>query len=1030
MDFSNPSDVDFEFHSGAGAQLGEDPSTELAHNQNGSSSRTEAATASQLQGISSRLSTGPDPRTDQSISKPMLKTLHELEALMKDGRHTIMRDGVSTNCDHLQLGSAILFEVVEDESRLYSMTEVRYLPLVSTEPRTVTRLPSGETTWISHLRGPSQFGPGFPAGVPNIIPVGSPPGIAAGLHQDLPQGLPQGFPQGFLQGLPPGHVFAAPLPGQRRQGPSVPPSGQTPEIPTSQDRPLDILPETRLYIDAARARRSLCDAPNAESGALSSGTLNGRSSLGGDTISTTCRWPSNFPTELFEKVTQSLSYGDVRNMRLVCKEFAWKTSPVLFKEVVVPFTTELYDMIEDDFSVRLHKTTMKDQNGKSVGSFVGSSTLPEGLTSYRPSEDAIYYRKSSETAPRHGLRVFQGFGPHMNRFGIRFEVTESDLAVAPSKKINTKHTESYYGVYEWPLSGYTRFGRLAGLEKVADETPRMTAALETLVNVQEIGLSLDSGLGYLHGPDMSHHDIIFDRPAAMFDADSSKRFTTDGIEAFWSSLRQSHASFATGARLAHERFFSCILTTDRNPYAELPTVSATAYDDTTLWPSVAAEGILSGVRLTAPVRGVLYTAAEETTTLSNSTSNKLSPPLSPASLSSEQNQWLLETGWAQSAFLDTYILALGDNPGVFYQVTKVTISKISSGLLSKLDQEEFWDALPSVKDVTLLVNPDWRTVCKDEAGCAVTRSHAPSLGVTTFHAVIRRVARLDEIQKMRFGYTEGGELGKGIFGRNSHLLPVPIAALDQILDPNPGVLSLDHVKDVTLVNCWITPPVLRQLTSTRKINAVAGRRLTFESVSLTASTSKEIQDSARIDVGTIHEFRGGCWPALINELGGLVHPNPQVPGYIAYPITSTTAEPEIRPAAYEKITFASCGYTILLNLARTFDQSAIELGSTMIPAHIGHEHIVHDSEWFRRRVDQLRDDMMTSKDDYFGRVVPWISSRELVVFKAWGMQVGLPVGQGEEAEYDGLPRRGTGRFWGHIRADEPLFSPIDAMSVD
>lgn len=919
--------------------------------------------------FANRLSAAPNPRAaefvpQQSGPKPKVNSRHDLETLMKGGHHISLREGVTSSFSKPQLASAILFEVTKAESDLQGATELRYLPLVETgTARTLSVLRSA--------RSPQTQGPYW--------------GVASSRSSSVS---------------------------------SAASAGQTPTAPLSKDRPLDILPGTKRYIDRARAHRSFNIAPTAGLGAASNGILSERTMP----MMPSCQWPSGeVPVEIFEMITQSLSHRDVRNMRLVCNEFESKASPALFREVVVPFTAELYDMIEDDVSARLCNMSMTNGNGISAG----ISSLPGASHSYQSAEDGYYYRKSDDTAPKHGLRVFQGFGPHMNKFGIRFEVTEADLYASPSKKTNFKHVDAYHGGYEWPPPGYVRFGRLASLEKIADETPRMTAALATLVNVQEIGLCLDSGLGFLSGPDRSHHDMVFDRPAALFDeADLTKRPKSDGAEAFWSSLLQSHNSFNADARLAHERFMSCVLQTDRNGSAELPSVVDTAYDDTTLWPSVNADGMLSGASLTTPLRGVFYTTSETINTLA-ATPRKDLPPVIPACLTSQQKQWILETGWAQSAFLDTYILAIGDNPQVFHQITKVTISKMSSGLLSQLDRDAFWDALPSAKDVTLLVSPDWRTVCKDDAGCAITPPVAPSRAVTTFHAVVRRMAHLDEIKRLRIGYTDGGENAKGMFGRNQNLMPAPIALLDQLLRPDPQVLSFDHIEDLTLVNCWITPRSLMHLTATQTITAVSGKKLTFDSVSLTANTRAELQNSAKIFTGTaMHEFREGCWPGLINELQRLVQPfYPEIDSLSGF-VHPELSEPEEEPAPYQKITFASCGYVVLPNLANTFDQSAIELGPTMIPNQFDPDPTLHGAEFFRRRAEQIRPHMLSSRDEYIGRIVPWIGSREVTMFRTWKMQVGLPEGEGEDAEYDGLPKRGTGRFWGCVQTDVPLYSVL------
>jgi len=984
---------------------------QLAHDESGATNNSEPATDQQSRGTSGRLadraftrsdSSATDHEHSQSNSKPNVNTLHDLLILMDKTDHFSFREGIDirfnsaaigTADDDSHVGSAVLFEASKVDSGPSGVTRVRYLPLVNKGVKT-TPQPSSQTVatpqTTAQLRARAQ-----------AQAQARTPAQNRAFAQARAQAQAQARRLHAMR--PPTGMPSMPSPSEEVQT-------QTPTVPVSKDRQLDISPDAKRSIDRARAQRDLGEVMTVSPSAASGTTPHRHLPLASTTTSAPVgQWPrGTIPVELFETITETLSHRDIRNMRLVCKEFESKTSGVLFKEVVVPFTSDLYDMIEDDVSARL-------SNHPKPGSIqppLSRASLPQIPHLQQANGDSMYYRKTGDAATKHGLRVFEGFGPHMNKFGIRLEVTEADLSMANWKTNNVKYVEAYHGGYSWPPPGYARFGRLAGLEKIADETPRMTAALATLVNVREIGLSLDNGLGVLGGPDRSLHDMIFDRSNAVFEeSDLSQRPTSNGLERLWSHLRQSHSSFTTGGRLSQERLMSCIWTWSRYQSVQLPTVaSATEYDDSTLWPFFETDGILTGVDLATPIIGVFYTTSAEMD--NNKSPHDSYPPLSPASLTSEQNQWVLETGWAQSAFLDTYILALDDNPQVFHQITKVTISKISSGLLSKLDRDTFWAALPSVKDVTLLVSPDWRVVDKDEAGCAVTHSIAPSLAVSTFLAIIHRITTLEKIKRLRIGYTQGGEHAKGMFGRNNNLMPAPVAALDQLLLPDPDVLAFDHLEDVTLMNCWITPQALLQLASTQTAATVAGKTLTLESVSMTASLKLELQNYLQVHVGVRQQFRQGCWPWVIEDLRQFLQPVPKEPD----PFSIEPSEPQFDPAPYKKITFASCGYVVLPNQT-AMDQSAIEVGPTMVPAHFDLDHTVHSSDWFRHRAEQLRPHMQTSKDDYIGRIVPWLNHREIAVLKIWKMRVGLPQGEGQDAEYDGFPTRGTGRFWGHIQTE-------------
>jgi hypothetical protein len=249
-----------------------------------------------------------------------------------------------------------------------------------------------------------------------------------------------------------------------------------------------------------------------------------------------------------------------------------------------------------------------------------------------------------------------------------------------------------------------------------------------------------------------------------------------------------------------------------------------------------------------------------------------------------------------------------------------------------------------------------------------------------------------------------------MFGRNHNLMPAPIAALDQLLQPDPDVLAFDHLEDVTLVNCWITPQALLELASRQTLAAVTGKALTLESVSMTCSLKLERQNYLQVNDVTRQQFRQGCWPWVIEDLRHFLQPVPQEPD----PYSIAPSEPQFSPAPYKKIAFASCGYAVLPNQT-TMDQSALETGPTMVPAHFDIEHTVHSSEWFRHRAEQLRPHMQSSRDGVLGRIVPWMNYREIAALRMWKMRVGLPAGEGQDAEHDGFPTKGTGRFWGLVR---------------
>ncbi|KAK5128875.1 hypothetical protein LTR85_000208 [Meristemomyces frigidus] len=542
-------------------------------------------------------------------------------------------------------------------------------------------------------------------------------------------------------------------------------------------------------------------------------------------------WPAKtLPVELFDLITVHLARDDIKNMRLVNREFEANVSASLFRTSVVPFNTELYDMIDDEAKTKIRQPAVKVKSqGKGKGRAIEASEPsadvdPGGLPWQNAKED-----KDGKVYKGHGLKVFQGFGPHIKRFGMSFEVSESQLSQPPAKK-ELDHVPSYHGSYNWPPPYYTRFANLAGLEHTADDTSRMKSAFEKLRVVQELGLSVASGLGWISGMDKSVRAHVFERPTPVF----GRSFDVPDHQAkaaseFWTALQQSQASFQSGQNakevtLAY-RELSAIP-------ADLDGLKGTHYADTQLWSSVdGAQAMPRGV--TRPIENhlrVLYTTPAGL----ESASFHGRPSVVPSDLRKEQKEWLLETEWAQRAFLESYMLAVVDNPLVFERVTVLNIAKLSSGFLSMIGREQFWDALPSLQDVTLHVSPDWRSVAKDDAGFAEMTPQNPSVAVHHFYHLLRqRISTSETIKKLNIGWVGGGEHAEGLFARNTSILPAPITQLDNsTANITTSRLVFDHVEHLTLTNCWITPPTLEGLVKGHTDKSLT--KLTLNSVSLTA----------------------------------------------------------------------------------------------------------------------------------------------------------------------------------------------------
>ncbi len=98
------------------------------------------------------------------------------------------------------------------------------------------------------------------------------------------------------------------------------------------------------------------------------------------------------------------------------QEFERKVSSALFRTVVVPFRRELYGLLEVSRPINVHQNV----KGKAKARF--DDTLHD-----------IYWTEAEDGNGHDGMRVFKGWGRHITRFGMSFEVDEGKLALSPER---------------------------------------------------------------------------------------------------------------------------------------------------------------------------------------------------------------------------------------------------------------------------------------------------------------------------------------------------------------------------------------------------------------------------------------------------------------------------------------------------------------------------------------------------------------------------------------------------------------------
>ncbi|KAI9740731.1 MAG: hypothetical protein M1818_004696 [Claussenomyces sp. TS43310] len=520
-------------------------------------------------------------------------------------------------------------------------------------------------------------------------------------------------------------------------------------------------------------------------------------------------------------------------MRLVNHEFEEKLSEVLFQTVVVPFRSEIYGFLDE--------RTEDGENDR---------------------------RGAAVVLQDKGMRVFRGFGQHIRRFAISFEVDYAALSKPPTKSYQEAIT-TFWGIYRWPFSRYNRYSQIEGLEKTADETRTMTEAFKHIKNAQELGLSIDSGLGWLQGPDMNSKDENRRGQVPVF---GLSRFSQEGNPRYSFLRRPHHHSGLVEPELISDAYF------DSELYNTLQRMLAEAgYQGEDLQQSMRtllqSEGLvtdvddsLSSFALSAQkhpnprdpvsrrtnielVREIPHTrrsllpggdsVIEGEVFEITETSTELADlfPLKGEKLTKAQKEVLLEVEWAQRAFIQSYAIAIIDNTVTFRNVTTFTIARLSSRHVNVLRRDDFWAGLPGLETLSLAVIPDWREVSKLPTSRIEDIRLEPSQALpAVFHLLHEHIASRESIKSLHFEWLCGGEEAMGMFARNQLILAAPFVAqaLDMVatVGQPPAVLRLPHVHDLSLKNCWTSSHIFNGFVDGHKMQSL--NTLILNSVSLCA----------------------------------------------------------------------------------------------------------------------------------------------------------------------------------------------------
>ena len=440
----------------------------------------------------------------------------------------------------------------------------------------------------------------------------------------------------------------------------------------------------------------------------------------------------------------------------------------------------------------------------------------------------------------------------------------------------------------------------------------------------------------------------------------------------------------------------------------------------------------------------------------------------PNNLSMAQKEWLLETEWAQRAFLSSYILAVVDNQATFTHVRSLTLAKVSSCYLSMLDRKDFWGSLPNITTLTLVVLPDWRDVSKPHDGWVEINHIYPSQATDQFASLLdKHITLKRSIKTLKLGYIGGGEHAPGLFARNRHILPAPV--MKNRGKSNP--LRFAYIEELTFVNCWFIPNVLVEFTS--QMMGQHLKRLNLNSVSLVmygGATSRDLvgftPPSTSGQAGTFTVPVGIGYGVLRSEIDQVTlqqflpfnHPLfPNNATLAAMLAAATTLQiPPLQPVVSDSTPEAPFGWLQNIpdkdtwaevvdaitpgpNLAQQRFALGFEDQKPSLPINsldklsfescgyvkLPYQDVVLSglresaqgvNPALTARLKRIQDDMMCSPDHFLGTIEPDIEAHdESILINAFGMYLGW--GNDPRKDFnveDGQPPGGTGRFSGVI----------------
>ncbi|MCJ1285824.1 hypothetical protein MMC26_005165 [Xylographa opegraphella] len=209
------------------------------------------------------------------------------------------------------------------------------------------------------------------------------------------------------------------------------------------------------------------------------------------------------PVEVLAHIARYLNRLDMQALLLTSKDFNAKLGPLYFQHVVLPFKSNIFSGLKNTSSID-SKHGNEKVSSSATGPAASTASTSTGHTGAEPNN------LPSE------LNMFRTWGSSIMKFGFSLEVDEDELTNAPEKQITNMYRSFYAHSIPWPQQEYLLNPTIERLDMTADQKNLMELALSSLTNVNELALSVDSGLGYLEGFDKSDRAKIVADKAKFF----------------------------------------------------------------------------------------------------------------------------------------------------------------------------------------------------------------------------------------------------------------------------------------------------------------------------------------------------------------------------------------------------------------------------------------------------------------------------------------------------------------------------------